>query len=63
MTIDEATKRLKYSYNHNTILFNNLDKDALKLGIEALKHIKEVRTESCSIVNLMSWPLPNETNE
>lgn len=60
MIIDKAIERLEYSYHHNTILFNNLDKDALKLGIEALKKIKGVR-EGKEWVGIS--PLSGETKE
>lgn len=49
MTIPKAIEILSDSANHNTILLTQDDKDALKLGIEALRRIQYQRTMAAPI--------------
>ena len=45
MTIDGAIKLLTYLHGTNTMPLLEMDRDAVKLGIEALKRIREHRAE------------------
>ena len=60
MKIGKAIKLLTDSDKNNTILLAQDERDALKLGIEALKEIKAARTYS---VGLIPEKLPGETEE
>ncbi len=44
MKVSQAIELLSYSSEQNTILITGDDKDALKLGIEALKRLEQNRT-------------------
>lgn len=60
MKIKKAIERLQDSLDHNTILITRGDKDAVKLGIEAMKFLVDLRggdiIEACQ-------DLPGETRE
>jgi len=61
MTIDEAIKILhKDSKVRNRLSFFDLA-EAEKLGIAALEKVRELRDDTCSIANSLSWPLHGET--
>ena len=60
MTIDEAIEIITLYLQHSEQWgHHNLD-DALQLGVEALKRIKESRLLSCQVA---SEKLPGETEE
>jgi len=61
MTIDEAIEAQEIALNHSYIQALPEVREAMKLGIEALKEIMELRNMSCSIENFVSWPLRDET--
>ena len=57
MKLEKAIELLTYSSEHNTILLKQDDKDALKLGIEAMKWRRLME------LDYGSWcgpPLPGE---
>jgi len=60
MTIDEAIEILEGSYYKHTILLAGRDDEALKLGIEALKKLDDIRTCHPLFHNLL---LPGETKD
>jgi len=60
MTIQKAIEILSYSSEHNTILITRADKDALKLGIEALKLLKVDRRNRLPFRAVL---LPGETED
>lgn len=60
MTIDEAIEVLKDLRDINLNYFNPDRKDALKLGIEALKGITAIR---CGAISNVNQPLPGETGK
>jgi hypothetical protein len=60
MTIEEAIQALEGAIHHPTALYEPVLADAEKLGIEALKRVKELR----DIHSMSSGiPLPGETEE
>lgn len=60
MNLKKATELLTYSHKYNTILLTQDDKDALKLGIEALKRIRAQRQIDPELHQVL---LPGETPE
>lgn len=58
MKIDKAIERLQGSLDHNTILITRGDKEALKLGIEALIRVRDDRGTS---YQPQWYLLPSET--
>ena len=47
LTIEEAVENLKYLLECNYVdSFEETEKEAIKMGIEALKHYKEVQHEN-----------------
>ena len=62
MTIDEAIEMLQEILNRGSMPNFKDDDCVLKLGIEALKHIKYLRSRSCE-VNQFRLPGETETEE
>ncbi len=60
MQIDKAVKLLTYSSEQNTMLITGDDKDALKLGIEALEAYAQARRSG---LPLRCELLPSETKD
>ena len=60
MKLEKAIEALQYSLNHNTILRTYFDKEALKLGIEALKRLAFNRLNTIASSDEL---LPGETDE
>lgn len=58
MTLREAIFRLQDSLDHNTILITQADKEALRLGIEALKRIQSQYDPDHQMMRIS---LPGET--
>ena len=60
MTLDKAMEILAESAYHGSTTFNEDYKDAQKLGIEALKRLKEHREDQ---IDITYRALPGETEE
>jgi hypothetical protein len=60
MTIDEAIKILSILESRSQNYSTMFKKDALKLGIEALKRQKRIRGKKSTT---LTYPLPGETEE
>ena len=60
MTIEKAIEILTYSSEHNTMLITGDEKDALRLGIEAMKRLNECRLADYMIREDL---LPGETKD
>ncbi len=60
MTIDEAIRILTIHNDHNPNITDAERNEAHQLGIEALKRIKETRTDYGVVLDM---PLPGETED
>lgn len=60
MTIDEAIKTLRYNVATHPGLLDTVFRDALNLGIEALKRVKKEREIQGGLYN---YELPGETEK
>jgi hypothetical protein len=63
MTIDEAIKLLEENIDHTIQPYDRELADAIGLGIEALKRIKDLRAYNVDAGQRIGTPLSGETEE